>query len=85
MKRLHLGINVIVLLSFWISACSPGIETPTPLPTPREREGVPLDGEESEGVPLDEEESNPLTFTLSEGKGNLDIFSPPTYVRVKLS
>ncbi len=81
MKRLHLGINVIVLLSFWISACSPGIETPTPLPTPREREGVPLDGEESEGVPLDEDESNPLTFTLSEGKGNVDIFSPPTYVR----
>ena len=62
MKRLHMGIIVIVLLFFGLSACSPGNETPTPLPTP----------EESEGVPLDEEESTPLTFTLSEGMENAD-------------
>jgi hypothetical protein len=71
MKRLHMGIIVIALLFFGLSACSPGNETPTPLPTP----------EESEGVPLDEEESTPLTFTLSEGMENADIFVPSTYVQ----
>ncbi|TFG65907.1 MAG: hypothetical protein E4H32_01000, partial [Nitrospirales bacterium] len=71
MKRLQMGFIIIALLFLGLSACSPGNETPTPLPTP----------EESEDVPLDEDESTPLTFTLSEGKENADIFVPPTYVQ----
>jgi len=71
MKRLHMGFIVSALLFFWLSACSPGNETPMPLLMP----------EESEGVPLDKEESTPLTFTLSEGIKNADIFVPSTYVQ----
>ena len=48
MKRLQIGFFIIALLSFGLSACSPGDvkETPTPLPALEESEDVPLDEKE---------------------------------------
>ena len=73
MKRLLAGIIVLAQLLVGLSACSPGDETPAPLPLPTV--------EESEGVPLNEEENAPLTFSLSEGTKNADILVPSAYVR----
>ncbi len=74
MKRLFVGIALVLLLLIGLSACADGGEGANPLPTPEE-------DDVSEGVPLDEDEPTPLTFALSEGVEGADEFVPSTYVR----
>ncbi|MBT7326338.1 MAG: hypothetical protein HN855_14365, partial [Anaerolineae bacterium] len=74
MKRLIMGITIILLLIIGLVACSAGDETSTPLPTPEEEAG-------DEGTPLDEDDPEPLTFTLSNGSEEPTEFISSAYVK----
>lgn len=74
MKRNLMGLLVIGLLILGLAACKGAESVKTPQATPE------ADGEEI-GVPLDADEPTPLTFTLTEGTENAEVYVHSAYVR----